>query len=179
MEPASSRPVLTSLASVAFALAVLFLFLAVRGIWPLGGHYLEYMDNGQMVYPTLKYYASALMTGALDGSFFYDVNGGAGIRVSPSLPHQLLVPSTWIVVAMGDSFLLKDMVWVMLADAACICLTASWFLRRVFPSLPVCWTVLLTAVMPWGDFSRPSTGSCSSWTTPPCSPCLPWALTSW
>lgn len=111
MEPASSRPVLTSLASVAFALAVLFLFLAVRGIWPLGGHYLEYMDNGQMVYPTLKYYASALMTGALDGSFFYDVNGGAGIRVSPSLPHQLLVPSTWIVVAMGDSFLLKDMVW--------------------------------------------------------------------
>ena len=51
MEPASSRPVLTSLASVAFALAVLFLFLAVRGIWPLGGHYLEYMDNGQMVYP--------------------------------------------------------------------------------------------------------------------------------
>lgn len=54
MEPASSRPVLTSLASVAFALAVLFLFLAVRGIWPLGGHYLEYMDNGQMVYPHLE-----------------------------------------------------------------------------------------------------------------------------
>ncbi len=90
--------------------------------------------------------------------------------MSPSLPHQLLVPSTWIVVAMGDSFLLKDMVWVMLADAACICLTASWFLRRVFPSLPVCWTVLLTAGYALGDFSRPSTGSCSSWTTPPCSP---------
>ena len=158
MEPASSRPVLTSLASVAFALAVLFLFLAVRGIWPLGGHYLEYMDNGQMVYPTLKYYASALMTGALDGSFFYDVNGGAGIRVSPSLPHQLLVPSTWIVVAMGDSFLLKDMVWVMLADAACICLTASWFLRRVFPSLPVCWTVLLTAGYALGGFFQTKYG---------------------
>ena len=158
MEPASSRPVLTSLASVAFALAVLFLFLAVRGIWPLGGHYLEYMDNGQMVYPTLKYYASALMTGALDGSFFYDVNGGAGIRVSPSLPHQLLVPSTWIVVAMGDSFLLKDMVWVMLADAACICLTASWFLRRVFPSLPGCWTVLLTAGYARGGFFQTKYG---------------------
>lgn len=158
MEPASSRPVLTSLASVAFALAVLFLFLAVRGIWPLGGHYLEYMDNGQMVYPTLKYYASALMTGAFDGSFFYDVNGGAGIRVSPSLPHQLLVPSTWIVVAMGDSFLLKDMVWVMLADAACICLTASWFLRRVFPSLPVCWTVLLTAGYALGGFFQTKYG---------------------
>ena len=158
MEPASSRPVLTSLASVAFALAVLFLFLAVRGIWPLGGHYLEYMDNGQMVYPTLKYYASALMTGTLDGSFFYDVNGGAGIRVSPSLPHQLLVPSTWIVVAMGDSFLLKDMVWVMLADAACICLTASWFLRRVFPSLPVCWTVLLTAGYALGGFFQTKYG---------------------
>ena len=158
MEPASSRPVLTSLASVAFALAVLFLFLAVRGIWPLGGHYLEYMDNGQMVYPTLKYYASALMTGALDGSFFYDVNGGAGIRVSPSLPPQLLVPSTWIVVAMGDSFLLKDMVWVMLADAACICLTASWFLRRVFPSLPVCWTVLLTAGYALGGFFQTKYG---------------------
>lgn len=158
MEPASSRPVLTSLASVAFALAVLFLFLGVRGIWPLGGHYLEYMDNGQLVYPTLKYYASALVTGAFDGSFFYDVNGGAGIRVSPSLPHQLLVPSTWIAVAMGDSFLLKDMVWVMLADVVCICLTASWFLRRVFPSLPVCWTVLLTAGYALGGFFQTKYG---------------------
>lgn len=158
MEPASSRPVLTSLASVAFALAVLFLFLGVRGIWPLGGHYLEYMDNGQLVYPTLKYYASALVTGAFDGSFFYDVNGGAGIRVSPSLPHQLLVPSAWIAVAMGDSFLLKDMVWVMLADVVCICLTASWFLRRVFTSLPVCWTVLLTAGYALGGFFQTKYG---------------------
>lgn len=158
MEPASSRPVLTSLASVAFALAVLFLFLGVRGIWPLGGHYLEYMDNGQLVYPTLKYYASALVTGAFDGSFFYDVNGGAGIRVNPSLPHQLLVPSTWIAVAMGDSFLLKDMVWVMLADVVCICLTASWFLRRVFTSLPVCWTVLLTAGYALGGFFQTKYG---------------------
>lgn len=158
MEPASSRPVLTSLASVAFALAVLFLFLGVRGIWPLGGHYLEYMDNGQLVYPTLKYYASALTSGAFDGAFFYDVNGGAGIRVSPSLPHQLLVPSTWIAVAMGDSFLLKDMVWVMLADVVCICLTASWFLRRVFPSLPVCWTVLLTAGYALGGFFQTKYG---------------------
>ena len=121
MESASSRPVLTSLASIAFSLAVVFLFLAVRGIWPFGGRFLEYMDNGQLVYPTLKYYASALMSGAFDGAFFYDVNGGAGIRVSPTLPHQLLIPSTWIAVAMGDSFLLKDMVWVMLADVACIC----------------------------------------------------------
>lgn len=158
MEPASSRPVLTSLASIAFALAVLFVFLAVRGIWPLGGHFLEYMDNGQLVYPSLKYYASALMTGACDGSFFYDVNGGAGIRVSPSLPHQLLVPSTWIAVAMGDSFLLKDMVWVMLADVACICLTASWFLRRVFPSLSVCWAVLLTAGYAVGGFFQTKYG---------------------
>lgn len=158
MEPASSRPVLTSLASVAFAVAVLFLFLGVRGIWPLGGHYLEYMDNGQLVYPTLKYYASALVTGAFDGSFFYDVNGGAGIRVNPSLPHQLLVPSTWIAVAMGDSFLLKDMVWVMLADVVCICLTASWFLRRVFTSLPVCWTVLLTAGYALGGFFQTKYG---------------------
>lgn len=158
MEPASSRLVCTSLASMAFALAVLFLFLAVRGIWPLGGHFLEYMDNGQLVYPTLKYYASALMTGACDGSFFYDVNGGAGIRVSPSLPHQLLVPSTWIAVAMGDSFLLKDMVWVMMADVACICLTASWFLRRVFPSLSVCWTVLLTAGYALGGFFQTKYG---------------------
>lgn len=158
MEPASSRPVLTSLASIAFALAALFLFLAVRGIWPLGNHYLEYMDNGQLVYPTLKYYASALMTGTCDGSFFYDVNSGAGIRVSPTLPHQLLVPSTWIAVAMGDSFLLKDMVWVMLADVVCICLTASWFLRRVFPSLPVCWTVLLTAGYALGGFFQTKYG---------------------
>ena len=149
---------MTSLASVAFGLAVLFLFLAVRGIWPLGGHYLEYMDNGQMVYPTLKYYASALTSGAFDGAFFYDVNGGAGIRVSPSLPHQLLVPSTWIAVAMGDSFLLKDMVWVMLADVVCICLTASWFLRRVFTSLPVCWTVLLTAGYALGGFFQTKYG---------------------
>lgn len=158
MEPASSRPVLTSLVSIAFALAVLFVFLAVRGIWPLGGHFLEYMDNGQLVYPSLKYYASALMTGACDGSFFYDVNGGAGIRVSPSLPHQLLVPSTWIAVAMGDSFLLKDMVWVMLADVVCICLTASWFLRRVFPSLSVCWAVLLTAGYAVGGFFQTKYG---------------------
>lgn len=158
MEPASSRPVVTSLASIAFALAALFLFLAVRGIWPLGGHYLEYMDNGQLVYPTLKYYASALMTGVCDGSFFYDVNSGAGIRVSPTLPHQLLVPSTWIAVAMGDSFLLKDMVWVMLADVVCICLTASWFLRRVFPSLSVCWTVLLTAGYALGGFFQTKYG---------------------
>lgn len=158
MEPASSRPVLTSLASIAFVLAALFVFLAVRGIWPLGGHFLEYMDNGQLVYPTLKYYASALMTGACDGSFFYDVNGGAGIRVSPSLPHQLLVPSTWIAVALGDSFLLKDMVWVMMADAACICLTASWFLRRVFPSLSVCWAVLLTAGYAVGGFFQTKYG---------------------
>lgn len=158
MEPASSRPVLTSLASVAFATAVVFLFLAVRGIWPLGGHFLEYMDNGQLVYPTLKYYVSALMTGAFDGSFFYDVNGGAGIRVSPTLPHQLLVPSTWIAVAMGDSFLLKDMVWVMLADVACICLTASWFLRRVFPALSVFWTVLLTAGYALGGFFQTKYG---------------------
>lgn len=99
--------------------------------------------------------------------------------MSPTLPHQLLIPSTWIAVAMGDSFLLKDMVWVMLADVACICVTASWFLRRVFPSLPVCWTVLLTAGYAVGGFSRPSTGSCSSWTMPPCSPCLPWAFTGW
>ena len=54
MESASSRPVLTSLASIAFSLAVVFLFLAVRGIWPFGGRFLEYMDNGQLVYPTLK-----------------------------------------------------------------------------------------------------------------------------
>lgn len=158
MEPASSRPVLTSLASMAFALAALFLFLAVRGIWPLGGHFLEYMDNGQLVYPTLKYYASALMSGMCDGSFFYDVNSGAGIRVSPTLPHQLLVPSTWIAVAMGDSFLLKDMVWVMLADVMCICLTASWFLRRVFPSLSMCWTVLLTAGYALGGFFQTKYG---------------------
>lgn len=72
--------------------------------------------------------------------------------MSPTLPHQLLIPSTWIAVAMGDSFLLKDMVWVMLADVACICVTASWFLRRVFPSLPVCWTVLLTAGYAVGAF---------------------------
>ena len=77
---------------------------------------------------------------------------------------------------MGDSFLLKDMVWVMLADVACICVTASWFLRRVFPSLPVCWTVLLTAGYAVGAFSRPSTGSCSSWTMPPCSPVCPGPL---
>lgn len=109
MESASSRPVLTSLASIAFSLAVVFLFLAVRGIWPFGGRFLEYMDNGQLVYPTLKYYASALMSGAFDGAFFYDVNGGAGIRVSPTLPHQLLIPSTWLPWPMGDSFLLKDM----------------------------------------------------------------------
>lgn len=158
MELASSRPVLTSLASMAFALAALFLFLAVRGIWPLGGHLLEYMDNGQLVYPSLKYYASALMSGMCDGSFFYDVNSGAGIRVSPTLPHQLLVPSTWIAVAMGDSFLLKDMVWVMLADVMCICLTASWFLRRVFPSLSVCWTVLLTAGYALGGFFQTKYG---------------------
>lgn len=158
MEPASSRPVLTSLASMAFALAALFLFLAVRGIWPLGGHFLEYMDNGQLVYPTLKYYASALMSGVCDGSFFYDVNSGAGIRVSPTLPHQLLVPSTWIAVALGDSFLLKDMVWVMLADVMCACLTASWFLRRVFPSLSVCWTVLLTAGYALGGFFQTKYG---------------------
>ena len=158
MESASSRPVLTSLASIAFSLAVVFLFLAVRGIWPFGGRFLEYMDNGQLVYPTLKYYASALMSGAFDGAFFYDVNGGAGIRVSPTLPHQLLIPSTWIAVAMGDSFLLKDMVWVMLADVACICVTASWFLRRVFPSLPVCWTVLLTAGYAVGGFFQTKYG---------------------
>ncbi|UQT43483.1 hypothetical protein M5E88_12450 [Akkermansia muciniphila] len=79
-------------------------------------------------------------------------------------------------MAMGDSFLLKDMVWVMLADVACICVTASWFLRRVFPSLPVCWTVLLTAGYAVGAFSRPSTGSCSSWTMPPCSPVCPGPL---
>lgn len=90
--------------------------------------------------------------------FFYDVNGGAGIRVSPTLPHQLLIPSTWIAVAMGDSFLLKDMVWVMLADVACICVTASWFLRRVFPSLPVCWTVLLTAGYAVGGFFQTKYG---------------------
>lgn len=158
MEPASSRPVFTSLASVAFTFAILFLFLAVRGIWPLGGNFLEYMDNGQLVYPTLKYYASALMSGACDGSFFYDVNAGAGIRVSPSLPHQFLIPSTWIAVAMGKSFLLKDMVWVMLADAVCICLTASWFLRRVFPSLSVCWAVLLTAGYALGGFFQTKYG---------------------
>lgn len=152
MSSASSRPVLTSLASVAFAFLAVCLFLVIRGVWPFGGHFLEYMDNGQMVYPALKYYASALMSGACDGSFFYDVNAGAGIRVSPSLPHQLLVPSTWIAVVMGDSFLLKDMVWVMLADVACICLTASWFLRRAFPSLSVCWTVLLTAGYALGGF---------------------------
>lgn len=143
---------------MAFAFAALFLFLSIRGIWPLGGHFLEYMDNGQLVYPTLKYYASALTSGMGDGAFFYDVNAGAGIRVSPTLPHQLLVPSTWIAVAMGDSFLLKDMVWVMLADVACICLTASWFLRRVFPSLPVCWTVLLTAGYALGGFFQTKYG---------------------
>lgn len=158
MKPASSCPVRTSLASIAFSLAVLFLFLAVRGIWPLGSRFLEYMDNGQLVYPTLKYYASALATGAFDGSFFYDVNGGAGIRVSPTLPHQLLIPSTWIAVVMGESFLLKDMVWVMLADVVCICLTASWFLRRVFPSLPVCWAVLLTAGYAVGGFFQTKYG---------------------
>lgn len=158
MEPASSRPVLTSLASVAFTFAALFLFLAVRGVWPLGGNFLEYMDNGQLVYPTLKYYASALVSGACDGSFFYDVNAGAGIRVSPTLPHQFLVPSAWIAVAMGKSFMLKDMVWVMLADAACICLTASWFLRRVFPSLSVRWTVLLTAGYALGGFFQTKYG---------------------
>ena len=95
MESASSRPVLTSLASIAFSLAVVFLFLAVRGIWPFGGRFLEYMDNGQLVYPTLKYYASALMSGAFDGAFFYDVNGGAGIRVSPTLPHPPGLPWRW------------------------------------------------------------------------------------
>lgn len=78
--------------------------------------------------------------------------------MSPTLPHQLLIPSTWIAVAMGDSFLLKDMVWVMLADVACICVTASWFLRRVFPSLPVCWTVLLTAGYAVGGFFQTKYG---------------------
>lgn len=158
MVSAASRPVLTSLASVAFAFASVAVFLALRGIWPLGGHFLEYMDNGQLVYPTLKYYASALMSGACDGAFFYDIHAGAGIRVSPTFPHQLLVPSSWIAVAMGDSFLLKDMVWVMLADVACICLTASWFLRRVFPSLSVIWTVLLTAGYALGGFFQTKYG---------------------
>lgn len=158
MDPSSSRPVFTSLASVAFAFAVVFLFLAVRGIWPLGGHFLEYMDNGQLVYPTLKYYASALASGACDGSFFYDINSGAGIRVSPTLPHQLLVPSSWVAVVMGKSFMLKDMVWVMLVDTACICLTASWFLRRVFPSLSVFWTVLLTVGYALGGFFQTKYG---------------------
>lgn len=158
MVSASSRPVLTSLASAGFALLAACLFLALRGVWPFGGHFLEYMDNGQMVYPVLKYYASALMSGACDGSFFYDINAGCGIRVSPSLPHQLLVPSSWIAVAMGDSFLLRDMVWVMLADVVCICLTASWFLRRVFPSLSVGWTVLLTAGYALGGFFQTKYG---------------------
>ena len=158
MVSASSRPVLTSLASAGFALLAACLFLALRGVWPFGGHFLEYMDNGQMVYPALKYYASALMSGACDGSFFYDINAGCGIRVSPSLPHQLLVPSSWIAVAMGDSFLLRDMVWVMLADVVCICLTASWFLRRVFPSLSVGWTVLLTAGYALGGFFQTKYG---------------------
>ena len=51
MVSASSRPVLTSLASAGFALLAACLFLALRGVWPFGGHFLEYMDNGQMVYP--------------------------------------------------------------------------------------------------------------------------------
>ena len=158
MVSASSRPVLTSLASAGFALLAACLFLALRGVWPFGSHCLEYMDNGQMVYPSLKYYASALMSGVCDGSFFYDINAGCGIRVSPSLPHQLLVPSSWIAVAMGDSFLLRDMVWVMLADVVCICLTASWFLRRMFPSLSVGWTVLLTAGYALGGFFQTKYG---------------------
>lgn len=158
MTPASARPVLTSLASIISAIVVICLFLTVRGIWPFGSHFLEYMDNGQLVYPTLKYYASSLMSGTFDGAFFYDVNGGAGIRVNPSLPHQLLIPSTWIAVVMGDSFLLKDMVWVMLTDVVCICLTASWFLRRVFPSLSVCWTVLLTLGYATGGFFQTKYG---------------------
>ena len=48
MVSASSRPVLTSLASAGFALLAACLFLALRGVWPFGGHFLEYMDNGQM-----------------------------------------------------------------------------------------------------------------------------------
>ena len=103
MESASSRPVLTSLASIAFSLAVVFLFLAVRGIWPFGGRFLEYMDNGQLVYPSLKYYPPALMSGAFDGAFFCDVNRAAGIRVSPPLPHQPRLPTTWLALVDGDS----------------------------------------------------------------------------
>lgn len=152
MKTASSHPVVTSLTSVAGGVLVLFLFLALRGIWPLGGNTLEFMDNGQMIYPFLKHLASSLFSGVGDGAFFYDINAGAGIRVSPSLPHQLLIPSTWVAVAMGDAFMLKDMVWVMLVNVACICLTASWFLRRVFPSLPVFWNVLLTVCYAMGGF---------------------------
>lgn len=155
---ASAHPVLTAVGSILGALLVLCLFLLMRGIYPFGGHGLEYMDNGQMVYPALKYYASALMSGVGDGAFFYDIHSGAGIRVSPSFPHQLLVPSTWVAVFMGDSFLLKDMVWVMMVDVACACLTAAWFLRKVFPSLSLSWTVLLTVGYAVGGFFQTKYG---------------------
>ena len=37
-------------------------------------------------------------------------------------------------------------------------MTASWFLRRVFPSLPVCWAVLLTAGYAVGGFFQTKYG---------------------
>ncbi len=163
--PVKERPIYTSALSVLMACGVLALFFFICGINPFsevsavaGNQGLEYKDNAQLVYPTLKYYAQTLAAGAGDGGFFYNINEGGGIRISPSFPHQLLIPSTWIAIAMGESFMLNDMAWILMADAALACLTAGWFLRSVFPRLSVSWAVLLTVAYALGGFFQTKYG---------------------
>lgn len=144
--------------SVLLSLSCLCIFFAVRGIYPFGENGLEYMDNGQLVYPTLRYYISALSSTLSDSAFFINIHEGAGARVAASLPHQLLMPSTWIALILGEEFLLRDMVWVMMVSVLCSCLTMWGFLKGVFPRLSLNWSVVLAVGYAVGGFIQSKYG---------------------
>ncbi len=144
--------------SVLLSLTCLCIFFAVRGIYPFGENGLEYMDNGQLVYPTLRYYISALSSSWGDGAFFINIHEGAGVRLAASLPHQLLMPSTWVALILGEGFLLQDMVWVMMVSVLCSCLTMWGFLRGVFSRLSLHWSVVLTVGYAVGGFIQTKYG---------------------
>lgn len=144
--------------SMLLSLTCLCIFFALRGIYPFGENGLEYMDNGQLVYPTLRYYISALSSSWGDGAFFINLHEGAGVRLAASLPHQLLMPSTWVALILGEEFFLHDMVWVMMVSVLCSCLTMWGFLRGVFPRLSLNWSVVLSVGYVVGGFIQTKYG---------------------
>lgn len=116
------------------SLALFFAFVAFCGIYPFGDRMMASYDLLAQIVPYAEHFFDVIEG---KSSLFYSFSIAGGADVFGTLAYCMVSPFSFLFFVMGKGNAVYTVPFILAAKIACISLSATFFIRKMFPKINV------------------------------------------